>query len=298
MADGTAQLKTDPQNANKGTARGRGMLERSLQRYGAGRAPVVSADGVILAGNKTVEVARELGIPIHDSIAAVVGWVDLGADDVEQTLTRLARRGKFRGIRPMLQDIEDTFHILEPKRLSALRLLAGLGLRFDALAQPRHLPVVAARAAHLPELPIVVDHGAKPFIAKGTLEPWASDMAALAKRPSVLCKFSGLANEAGAGWTAATLKPYADHLIACFGPERLMFGSDWPVVELAATYESWLATAEDLLSGLSAAGREAVFGGTAARFYGIGEVRRRRAAVPPAPPGNAFRHTGSAARPA
>lgn len=240
-------------------------LAPHLKAAGFSRTVLVQAADTVAETEFLLDLAEA-----EDSIAAVVGWVDLGADDVEETLTRLARRGKFRGIRPMLQDIEDTFHILEPKRLSALRLLAGLGLRFDALAQPRHLPVVAALADHIPELPIVVDHGAKPFIAKGIMEPWASDMAALAKRPSVLCKFSGLANEAGAGWTAATLKPYADHLIACFGPERLMFGSDWPVIELAATYESWLATAQELLSGLSAAGREAVFGGNAARFYGIG----------------------------
>lgn len=240
-------------------------LAPHLKAAGFSRTVLVQAADTVAETEFLLDLAEA-----EDSIAAVVGWVDLGADDVEDTLTRLARRGKFRGIRPMLQDIEDTFQILEPKRLSALRLLARLGLRFDALAQPRHLPVVAALADHIPELPIVVDHGAKPFIAKGIMEPWASDMAALAKRPSVLCKFSGLANEAGAGWTAATLKPYADHLIACFGPERLMFGSDWPVIELAATYESWLATAEELLSGLSAAGREAVFGGNAARFYGIG----------------------------
>lgn len=240
-------------------------LTPHLEAAGFSRTVLVQAADTVAETEFLLDLAEA-----EDSIAAVVGWVDLGADDVEETLTRLARRGKLRGIRPMLQDIEDTFHILEPKRLSALRLLARLGLRFDALAQPRHLPVVAAIADHIPELPIVVDHGAKPFIAKGIMEPWASDMAALAKRPSVLCKFSGLANEAGAGWTAATLKPYADHLIACFGPERLMFGSDWPVIELAATYESWLATAEELLSGLSAAGRKAVFGGNAARFYGIG----------------------------
>jgi L-fuconolactonase len=203
------------------------------------------------------------------SIAAVVGWVDLGADDVEATLRRLAARPKFRGIRPMLQDIEDTFDVLKPKHLAALKLLPKLNLRLDALAQPRHLPLVAALADHIPELPIVVDHAAKPFIAKGILEPWASDMAALAKRPSVLCKFSGLVTEAGPNWSVAGLKPYADHLIACFGPERLMFGSDWPVCELAATYENWLAAAKELLAGLSPAEQDAVFGGNAARFYGI-----------------------------
>ncbi|RJT40257.1 amidohydrolase [Mesorhizobium waimense] len=239
-------------------------LKPHLSAAGIERTVVVQAAATVAETEFMLDLAEN-----EPSIAAVVGWVDLGADDVEATLRRLATRPKFRGIRPMLQDIEDTFDILKPKHLAALRLLLELNLRFDALAQPRHLPVVAALADHIPELAIVVDHAAKPFIAKGIIEPWASDMTALAKRPSVLCKFSGLVTEAGPNWSVAGLKPYADHLIACFGPERLMFGSDWPVCELAATYENWLAAAKDLLAGLSPAEQDAVFGGNAARFYGI-----------------------------
>ncbi|WP_189347263.1 MULTISPECIES: amidohydrolase family protein [unclassified Mesorhizobium] len=239
-------------------------LAPHLQAAGIARTVVVQAAATVAETEFMLDLADK-----DDSIAAVVGWVDLEADDVEATLRRLAARPKFRGIRPMLQDIDDTFDILKPKQLAALKLLPKLGLRFDALAQPRHLPVVAALADHMPDLPIVVDHAAKPFIAKGILEPWASDMAALAKRPSVVCKFSGLVTEAGPNWSIAGLKPYADHLLACFGPDRLMFGSDWPVCELAATYENWLAAARELLAGLSPVEQDAVFGGTAARFYGI-----------------------------
>lgn len=239
-------------------------LKPHLNAAGIDRTVVVQAAATVAETEFMLDLAET-----EPSIAAVVGWVDLGADDVEATLRRLAARPKFRGIRPMLQDIDDTFDILKPKHLAALRLLPELNLRFDALAQPRHLPVVAALADHIPELAIVVDHAAKPFIARGIIEPWASDMAALAKRPSVLCKFSGLVTEAGPNWSIAGLKPYADHLIACFGPERLMFGSDWPVCELAATYENWLAAAKELVAGLSPAARDQIFGGTAALFYGI-----------------------------
>ncbi|CAN7621951.1 amidohydrolase family protein [Mesorhizobium sp. LjNodule214] len=239
-------------------------LKPHLNAAGIDRTVVVQAAATVAETEFMLDLAET-----EPSIAAVVGWVDLGADDVEATLRRLAARPKFRGIRPMLQDIDDTFDILKPKHLAALRLLPKLNLRFDALAQPRHLPVVAALADHIPELAIVVDHAAKPFIAKGIIEPWASDMAALANRPSVLCKFSGLVTEAGPNWSIAGLKPYADHLIACFGPERLMFGSDWPVCELAATYEKWLAAAKELVAGLSPAARDQIFGGTAALFYGI-----------------------------
>ncbi len=205
----------------------------------------------------------------EDTVAAVVGWVDICGPDAGEDLHRLSRYPKFRGIRPMLQGIEDTAYILQPAALNSLRLAAEMDLRFDALVQPRHLPVIAALADHLPHLPIVVDHGAKPFIEKGITEPWRADMAALAKRSNVSVKLSGLVTEAGEGWSVESLRPYASHLLEVFGPERVMFGSDWPVVELASTYERWMQAADALTAHLDEAGRQAVFYRTAATFYGI-----------------------------
>lgn len=202
-------------------------------------------------------------------VAGVVGWVDLLAADAHATLQRLAQKPKFKGIRPMLQGVAETAWILRADVLDRLATLPAMGLRFDALIQPRHLPVIAALADHLPDLPIVVDHAAKPFIARGQLEPWRSDMAALALRGNVCVKLSGLVTEAGDDWTVDSLRPYADHLITCFTPQRMMFGSDWPVVELQASYGRWVETAEALTSGLSADERAMVFGGTATRFYGL-----------------------------
>lgn len=225
---------------------------------------------VVQAAPTVAETEFLLGLADKDdTIAAVVGWVDLHASDAIATLERLASHPKFRGIRPMLQDIEDTFDILAPSCIAALERMPPLGLSFDALLQPRHLPAAAALADRLPDLAIVVDHGAKPFIASGIIEPWASDMAALAKRPNVSCKLSGLITEAGAGWSVAMLKPYCDHLIRVFGADRLMFGSDWPVLDLTADYAAWWNAAHALTSGLSEAERAAIFGGTAARFYRI-----------------------------
>jgi L-fuconolactonase len=207
----------------------------------------------------------------EDLIAAVVGWVDICAPSAAEDLRRLNRYSKFKGIRPMLQGIADTAYILQPVALATLGLVAEMGLRFDALIQPRHLPVIAALADYLPALPIVVDHGAKPFIEKGITEPWRADMAALAQRSNVSVKLSGLVTEAGESWSVECLKPYASHLLEVFGPERVMFGSDWPVVELASTYERWMEVAIALTAHLDAAGRQAVFHGTAAAFYGIAD---------------------------
>lgn len=231
---------------------------------GVSRTIVVQAAQTVAETEFLLDLAES-----NASIAGVVGWVDLDSADAVATLERLARRPKFRGIRPMLQDIEDTFDILKPRQLEALAHLPRLGLTFDALAQPRHLPVVAALADHLPDLAIVVDHGAKPFIARGIIEPWASDMAALARRGNVMCKLSGLVTEVGPDWTMGQIEPYAAHLLGVFGPGRLMFGSDWPVLDLASTYETWWASAQELTRTLSESERAAVFGGNAARFYGI-----------------------------
>lgn len=239
-------------------------LQPHLKAAGIEKTVLVQAAATLAETEFMLELAEG-----EASIGGVVGWIDLDAPDAPAVLKRLAGHQKFRGIRPMLQDIDDTFFILAEHRVAVLEALPSLGLTFDALVQPRHLPVVAALADRLPELKIVVDHGAKPFIAKGITQPWAYDMAALAKRPNVVAKISGLLTEAGTDRSAVALKPYVDTLLSAFGPERLMFGSDWPVVELAATYGDWWRIANELTAGLSEAGREAIFGGTAARFYRI-----------------------------
>ena len=205
----------------------------------------------------------------EETVAAVVGWVDLWSPDVRDDLQRFRQHPKFRGIRPMLQGIEDSFCILQPQAIAILKELPELGLRFDALIQPRHLPVIAALADRLPDLPIVVDHAAKPFISKGIIEPWRADMAALARRENVCVKLSGLVTEAGPDWSIDRLRPYVRHLLEVFGPQRIMFGSDWPVVNLDASYAEWWQAANALLGDLDAAARNAAFSTTAARFYDI-----------------------------
>jgi L-fuconolactonase len=159
--------------------------------------------------------------------------------------------------------------LLRAEVARTLAALPRLGLRFDALVKPRELPALLETLARLPELAVVVDHGAKPDIAASAWEPWAGMIAEVAKHPRARCKLSGLVTEAGPAWTIDTLRRYVDHLLTCFGPLRLMWGSDWPVVELGGGYRRWLAATVALLAPLAAADRAAVLGGTAQRFYGL-----------------------------
>lgn len=202
-------------------------------------------------------------------VKAVVGWADMLAADAPERIAALASDSLLRGLRPMLQDIPDDDWLLDRRLDPAWRAMGELGLRFDALVRPRHLPNLRRFLERHPDLPVVVDHGAKPVIAQGVREPWAANIAAVARDSTAFCKLSGLVTEAGPGWQVDDLRPYVDHLLACFGPSRLMWGSDWPVVNKAGDYDRWRKASEVLLSDLSPADRTAIDGGTAAGFYGL-----------------------------
>ena len=202
-------------------------------------------------------------------VRGVVGWVDLASRNAIPALTRLSRERFFKGVRPMLQDLPDADWILRNEVQSALAALPRLGLRLDALIRPPHLRALLTIIEAHPDLAIVIDHAAKPAIAAGMWEPWAGLLRAASKSPKVRCKLSGLPNEAGPDWTIDTLRPYVDHVFECFGPDRIMWGSDWPVVELGGGYKRWRAATVALLQHLAPEERDAVLGGTARRFYGL-----------------------------
>ncbi|NDP41174.1 MAG: amidohydrolase family protein [Aromatoleum sp.] len=222
-------------------------------------APTVAETEFLLA------VARGSG----GLVRGVVGWADFAAPDAIPTLARLARDPLLKSVRPMLQDLPDERWLLRAEVARTLAALPRLGLRFDALVKLRELPALLETLARFPELAVVVDHGAKPDIAASAWEPWASMIAEVATHPKARCKLSGLITEAGPAWTIDTLRRYVDHLLTCFGPLRLMWGSDWPVVELGGGYRRWLAATVALLAPLDAADRAAILGGTAQRFYGL-----------------------------
>ena len=202
-------------------------------------------------------------------VAAIVGWVDLPRPDAPARIATLASHPKFVGLRPMLQGIADTEWLMHRDLDPAIEAMLAHGLSFDALVEPRHLPMLRRFAARWPELPIVIDHGAKPPAATGVLDPWRDDIAALAALPGVHCKLSGLRTEQAPGQDADALQPYVDHLVASFD-DRLMWGSDWPVLLHAGdSYGDWLAASRQLLARHEPALIASIFSGAAARFYRI-----------------------------
>ena len=202
-------------------------------------------------------------------IRAIVTWVDLADDAAPDRIRHLAAQPRVRGVRPMLQGIADTEWIMRPDLDPALRALIDTGLRFDALIEPRHMSTLHRFATRWPDLPIVIDHAAKPRIAAHELDPWRDDIAALATLPNVWCKLSGLRTEQAPGQPAEELRPYVAHLLACFG-DRLMWGSDWPVLRHSGdSYAAWIDTTLDLMGSQAPAMLDRLFVGAAAAFYNI-----------------------------
>jgi L-fuconolactonase len=202
-------------------------------------------------------------------VLGVVGWVDFESPQAVADIERLSANPRLKGLRPMIQDIPDTQWMLRPALRPAIAAMQRRGLRFDALLKPPHLAPFKKFLTLYPDLPIVIDHGAKPVIAKGRYDDWAVAMREIAKDQRVYCKLSGLATEAKRDWHQRDLKPYVDLLIETFGPDRLMWGSDWPVVELAGGYDRWIEVAENYLARLNEGERNAILGGTATKFYGL-----------------------------
>ena len=204
----------------------------------------------------------------HAFIAGVVGWVPLASPGVDAALARFAAHPKLVAVRHVLQDEPDPAYMLGADFHAGLRALGAHGLGYDLLIHERQLPQAIQLVDLHPAQPFVLDHLAKPLIRTRALEPWASNLRALARRPHVTCKLSGLATEIGrAPWTAADLRPYVHIALEAFGPRRLLFGSDWPVCLAACGYRRWREVVEELVSDLSAADRAAILGDNARRVY-------------------------------
>jgi L-fuconolactonase len=235
-------------------------------------APAVDVHSVVLVQSQPddrdtdwlLELAADLAL-----VAAVVGWVDLASPSTPARIAGLASKPKLRSIRPMLQAIEDTWWLLRRELEPALHAMVEQGLCFDALIQPRHLPMLMEFARRWPTLPIVIDHGAKPRIPLGEIEPWQAQLAELSLLPNVYCKLSGLRTEQATGAPSTELGPYMRVLMRTFG-DRLMWGSDWPVLlNSGDRYSDWLHTSMHAARSEGMA-LECLFREAASRFYGLG----------------------------
>ncbi|MEM6429150.1 MAG: amidohydrolase family protein [Deinococcota bacterium] len=242
-------------------------LAPELARHNIAKTVVVQAADTVAETEYLLELANT-----HDSIAGVVGWLDMESPEFEAELVRLKQHPKFVGIRPMIQDLEDSAWMLRNKVRESFELVVEHDCTFEFLTHPRHLKHALEVVRNTPNLRCVIDHISKPHIEKGILQPWQDDLAAIAEFPNVYCKFSGLVTEANhSTWMLDDLRPYAKHVATCFGSKRLMFGSDWPVCLLAASYDQVMNAAEvllaDYLDPFDDEARAAVFGGNASHFY-------------------------------
>jgi L-fuconolactonase len=256
--------------------------------------PIAQAAGVtgsVLVQSQPCDADTDYLLQLADGsgfIKAVVGWVDLASANAPARIAQLTqprslmqdggaiRPSKLRSLRPMLQLLVEDDWVLRPELAPAIAVMKTHQLAFDALVYPRHLPHLHQFALHHPDLPIVIDHAAKPAIAADSqpARAWLEAMEAMADLPNVYCKLSGLATEAGTGQDLDVLVRYITRLVALFGSERLMWGSDWPVLGLAAnpywsTYTGWLDIVRAALSGSTPSDIEQIFTGTSERFYQI-----------------------------
>jgi L-fuconolactonase len=258
-----------------------GAYEPVRRPFGPGDlAPLLASNGidatVLVQTRSSVDETREFLVTAGETpfVRGVVGWVDLTDDRVADMIAGLrAGRGGDRlvAIRHQVHDEPDPDWLRRDDVRRGIAAVGEAGLAYDLLVRTRELPAALEVARALPDVRFVIDHIAKPPIRAGELEPWADRLAAFAGLHHVACKVSGMVTEADWDrWQPEDLAPYVEHVLAVFGPGRLLFGSDWPVCLLAASYDAVIGVARELLGGLSASERGAVFGETAAAVYGLG----------------------------
>lgn len=233
-----------------------------LARHDIARTILVQAAPTVAETEYLLALARDTPF-----VAGVVGWVDFDAPDAPGTIARLARDPLLVGVRPMVQDIADDDWLAKPALAPAFDALIAHGLVFDALLLPRHLVRLARVLERHPALAVVVDHAAKPRIGSSLAE-WQRDLKRVAAHGTAACKLSGLLTEAPPGAGLTDLRAVVDTLLQTFGPTRLLWGSDWPVVELAGGYDRWREITLQAVADVDSDARHAILGGNAARVYG------------------------------
>lgn len=252
-------------------------LKSRLKKCGIDKTVLMQVSPYMSETNYMLSLAHSI-----DFVVGVVGWVDMYSVDAPYNLARLSKNSFFKGVRPMIQDIVDDAWMLRPELKPVFLTLMELGLCFDALVKPRHLKQLLILANRYPNLKIVIDHAAKPKTAKDQFAEWAQNIQSLADKPNVYCKLSGLVTRAGYNHDLDILAPYMSHLLKTFGASRLMWGSDWPILNLATDYSQWFALTEVFLAGLSIQQQTQILSKTTVEFYNLGGESLTAASVLPA----------------
>ena len=238
-------------------------LQVEIEKAEIGGVVSVQADQSMLETDELLDHAAQ-----HDFIKGVVGWFPLVDPAVEEVLAKYADNPWLKGVRHVVQDEPDDRFILGEAFNEGIRKLEQFDLIYDILIYERQLGSSIEFVDLHPNLPFVLDHVAKPQIGAGLMEPWKELMLEMSRRENVICKLSGMATEANwAEWTSDQLRPYMEVALDAFGPNRLMFGSDWPVARLAVDYMPWVSLCREFSSPLSTDEREAIEGGNASRVY-------------------------------
>ena len=234
----------------------------------------LEASVAVQARQMVEETAWLLGLADrHPFILGVVGWLDFASQDLEAQLARFGAHPKLRGVRELIHDMADVDFALAEVHVQAIARLERYGLTYDLLLRPQHLRPATTLVDRFPNQPFVVDHIAKPDIRAGTMAPWASELRALAERPHVSCKLSGMVTECDwQRWTPEQIRPYVEIVVEAFGSDRVMIGSDWPVCTLAGDYLEVMSVVTDFVAELSATEQERILGGNCARFYGLDDT--------------------------
>jgi L-fuconolactonase len=241
-----------------------GDVEPILTEAGIDGAILVQASPSIAETEYCLSLAAKTAF-----VKGVVGWIDFEAPDALEQLNGLASHPLLKGLRPMVQSIEEPDWLLREAFAPVFEAMVDHGLVFDGLVRAHQIGVLGALAQRHPDLLILLDHAGKPPIAEGNFDGWAQAIASLAANANVSCKLSGLWTEAGGDMSPETIRPWVDHLLESFGSQRLVWGSDWPVLELAGSYLGWLNQCEDLLAHLEDSQRAAIFGGNGKQIYGV-----------------------------
>lgn len=200
-------------------------------------------------------------------VAGVVGWIDMIDENAPYNIARLSRSPFFKGIRPMIQDIKNRNWMLKPELSSVFYALTQFDLSFDALVKPHHLKPLKTLMKNYPELRVVINHAAKPDIANGNFDSWSKDLFDISKEKNAYCKLSGLVTEAKSETHFDHIVPYMRHIFDCFGANRIMWGSDWPVMNLACNYQQWIEITDMFLSKCTQAEKQSIWHDTATNFY-------------------------------